>query len=120
MARVCPFEIGYFMLHARPAQALRRLRPGWQQATVSGNGRARVTVPVCYLSAANLQKTFAPHFKLEQATSLGLFIPPPYLDALYRQHRRLWDRAASLERRLRGQWPWRNMGDHIVLVLRKS
>jgi SAM-dependent methyltransferase len=121
MARISPFEITWYMAHLRPRMALRRLRPGWQQAALAGPAadRSRVEVPVRYLSSGDLAVAFAPFFTLSRSMGLGLVMPPPYLDPYYRRHRSLWGRIATIERGLRQRWPWRGMGDHIALVFRK-
>jgi hypothetical protein len=71
-----------------------------------------------YLSVGDVSRAFEPSFDLERTMALPLLLPPPYLDDLYRQRRRLFDRLQPWERRLRGRWPFRCWGDHIALVLR--
>jgi hypothetical protein len=121
MARISPFEISWYMAHLRPRMALRRLRSGWQKVALTGPAteRCRVEVPVRYLSSGELAAAFAPFFTMSRSIGLGLFLPPPYLDQLFRRRRSLWGRIAVLERGLRHRWPWRGMGDHIALVFRK-
>ena len=121
MARISPFEITWYMAHLRPRMALRRLRSGWQLAALTGStaDQSRVEVPVRYLSTGELATAFAPFFTIRRSMGLGLFTPPPYLDQLYRRHRPLWGRIATIERGLHHRWPWRGMGDHIALVFRK-
>jgi ubiquinone/menaquinone biosynthesis C-methylase UbiE len=120
MARWCPFEIFWYLLHGRPSRAFRRLKRGWQEAKVSGLGASRVSVPVRYLSAANLLTALSPHFILIEIQSLGLLLPPPYMERVYRASESLWMFMRPLERRLRWRWPWRHMGDHLVLVFEKQ
>jgi ubiquinone/menaquinone biosynthesis C-methylase UbiE len=119
MARWCPFEIVWYLLHGRPRTALRRLRRGWQTASVAGENHVCAKVQVRYLSANDLVRAFAPDFDLKQAFALPLLLPPPYLDDLFRRRRAFFARLEPWERRLRGRWPWRNAGDHLALVLRK-
>lgn len=120
MARFNPFEMAWFLAHARPAKGVRRLRTGWQQATIFSGDTVQAIVPIRYLPVAGLRDAFQPFFTLEKTACLGLFVPPPSLDSLYRRHQHLWDRLLRFEGQLRGRWPWRTMGDHIVLVMRKS
>ena len=126
MGRTCPFEIAWFLLHGRPDRALRRWRPGWQQASVAGretaegDGTVPVSVATRYLTVRTLRETFSPSFALEHTQSLPLLLPPPYLDALFRRHGDLFARLEPLERRLRRRWPWRLWGDHVILVLRRA
>jgi len=119
MARWCPFEMAWFLLHGRPRDALRRLGRGWRTATVVGADGTRVTLPVRYLSAGDVARAFAPHFTLEQVRALPLLLPPPHLDDLFRRHRGLFARLEPWERRLRERRPWRCMGDHLALVVRR-
>jgi hypothetical protein len=120
MGRYCPFEIGWFLLHGRPRLALRRLRPGWQRASVATSETNEVSVATCYLTARQLKQVFSPAFALERTLSLPLLLPPPYLNPLFQKHRTRFERLAGLERWLRQRWPWRLWGDHIVLVLRRQ
>lgn len=120
MSHLCPFELAWYTFHLRPSIALRRWRGGWQKATISGRDHVRAEVPIRYLSAAQLTTAFDSYFELEKSLSLGLLLPPPYLDHLFRESSRLWDRVIILERWLRVRWPWRGMGDHIALVMRKK
>jgi len=119
MARWCPFEIAWFLLHGRPRTAFRRLRRGWQPAPVAGLEGLQVTVSTRYLSVGDVARPFAPAFVVERVLALPLLLPPPYLDDLFQQCRALFDRLESCERRLRWRWPWRLFGDHVALVLRR-
>jgi SAM-dependent methyltransferase len=119
MARWCPFEVAWFLLHARPRAAVRRLRRGWQSMPVAGAAGNQITVAARYLSAGDVARVFRPAFTLERVVSLPLLLPPPYLDDVFRRHRRLFHSLERWERRLRERWPWRTMGDHVALVLRR-
>jgi SAM-dependent methyltransferase len=119
MARWCPFEIAWFLLHARPRAAFRRLRRGWQSAPVAGGAGVQASVAMRYLSVGDMARVFAPAFAIERTLSLPLLLPPPYLDGLFRRYRGLFDRLEPGERRLRERWPWRTIGDHVALVFRK-
>jgi SAM-dependent methyltransferase len=119
MARLCPFEIVWFLAHARPRLAFRRFKSGWQEAGVRDAGGSRVAVGMRYLSLGDLRMAFAPYLIIERSLSLPLLLPPPYLDGLYRKHPRLWERVSGLERRLRERRPWQAMGDHIAVLMRR-
>ncbi len=120
MARVSPFEILWFLVHRQPGTATRRLKSGWQLANVnSGTGeQATISVPTRYLSRKELVSAFTPHLSFERSRAMGLLVPPPYLEAIYRRRLSFWRRMAILERRLRYAWPWRGIGDHVNLVFR--
>lgn len=113
------FETLWFLAHGRPAEAFRRRKTGWQQAAISNGSAGLVKVPLRYLSTRDLKEYFKPSFVIRKALSLGLLMPPPYLDDLYRSHSRFWGRLLPIEHRLRGRRPWKNIGDHIVLLMQK-
>lgn len=119
MARWCPFELIWFLLHGQPRTAFRRLSRRWGTAAVAGANGVRATVPVRYFSASDIAAGFAPDFNLEYTGSLALFLPPPYLADLYRRHPALFAVLEQCDKRWRGRWPWRNLGDHICLILRR-
>jgi len=119
MARWCPFELIWFLLHGQPQPAFRRLHRSWGPAQVVGADGLRVTVPVRYFSAKEIAAIFAPDFSLEHTLSLPLFLPPPYLAELYRRHQGFFAYLEIWEKRLRGHWPWCRLGDHLVLTLRR-
>lgn len=119
MSRFSPLETIWFLVHGRPAEAFRRQKPGWQQANISGGEGETVKVPVRYLAVSELVKAFSPYFVPRKTISLGLLLPPPYLNDLYRRHLSFWNRLSPLEQRLRGIWPMKYFGDHVVLYLQK-
>jgi len=90
----------------RVGGALQRLAP-WVDVPVEG-GRVRTR----YWSAAELVTAFAPWFQLEEQSSLGVLLPPP--------GSRRAPRLASLEAELRGLPLLRQVGDHLLLVLRRG
>ena len=119
MPRFSAFETVWFLAHGRPAEAFRRRKAGWQEATINSQSSGSVKVPVRYLATGDLEKSFGSSFILRKAISLGLLLPPPYLDDLYRKHHRFWNRLTPWEHRLRGSWPWKHFGDHVVLKMQK-
>jgi ubiquinone/menaquinone biosynthesis C-methylase UbiE len=119
MAKVCPFEIGWYMLHGKPREAFRRFRPGWQNAGVAGADGLRTETSVRYLTAPMLQKAFSPLFRIKQVIGFPVLLPPPYLDHLYKRHDRLWARIESAERGMRSVWPFSRMGDHILVMMQR-
>jgi len=119
MGRWCLFEIAWFLLHGRPRTALRRLRRGWQPAPVAGSKGLQVSVPVRYLAVGDVARAFAAGFTVERVLALPALLPPPYLETLFRRRRALFGRLEPWERRLRERWPWRYLGDHSLVVLRK-
>lgn len=119
MGRTCLFEIAWYLAHLRPQRAFRRLRRGWQPAPVAGEEGREVTVPTRYLSVRDLNRAFGDDFAVEDVWALPLLLPPPYADRLFRQRWAVFSRVEPVERRLRHWWPWRHLGDHLVVVLRR-
>lgn len=119
MGPTCLFEMMWFLLHGRPSQAFRRLRRGWQLAPVAGEAGVEVSVPTQYLSARDIAGAFSPSFILVSSFALPLFLPPPYADELFKRQRAVFRRVELWDRRLRERWPWRGLGDHVVLILRR-
>lgn len=120
MGRTCLFEMVWYALHAQPRRALRRVPRAWTSAPVAGRAGVEMTVPTRYLSVRDVKRAFAPYFVLEQALALPLLLPPPYADVFFRRYLTLFRRLMPVERHLRGKWPWRGLGDHIVLFLRRA
>jgi SAM-dependent methyltransferase len=119
MARCCPFEMAWFLVHGRPRIAFRRLRRGWHAAPVAGTEDSEVRVATRYLTVRDLRTAFSTPFSVERTLSLPLLLPPPYLDSLFQGHRALFRLLEPVERRLRHRWPWRLWGDHLAVVLRR-
>lgn len=118
MNRLCLWEVVWFAVHGRWREARRRWPRGWHHATLS-TARGTVTVPVRYLSAGDIERLLAPAFTVEQVMALPFLLPPPYLDGVYRRYRRLFRVLEQVERRWRERWPWRHLGDHVVVVARR-
>jgi len=112
MGPVCPWEIGWHLLHGQIRRAGRRLRQP-AQARVGGQ-----TIPVWYPSPRQLAQAFTPWFCAEQTWSLGLWLPPTYLGHLIAGRPRL---AATLNRIEQATAPFTGgWGDHYVLLLRRT
>jgi ubiquinone/menaquinone biosynthesis C-methylase UbiE len=120
MGRTCLFEMLWYLLHGRPRRAFRRLRRGWQPAPVAGVDGREVSVATRYLGWLDMVRTFTPAFRVESALALPLLLPPPYADALWRRYGRRVAGLVALERRLRARRPFRALGDHVVLVMRRT
>jgi len=119
MGRVCLFEIVWYLLHLHPRRAFRRFRAGWQPAPIAGQDGRQVDIPTRYLTIRQLTAAF-PAFRLERIIALPLFLPPPYAASLLERYPHFFRRIEWAERRLREKPPWRALGDHTVLVLRRA
>ncbi len=116
IGRTCPWEV---VLYA--------MRGDWRRATIR---YARELVPVPleggtvwtrYYSTAEFERIFgSAGFTRISLRALGLFSPPPYLDAFAARHPAL---VAALQRTddIAGTWPpFRSWGDHFLIALRKA
>lgn len=115
IGRVCPWEI-----------ALYGVRGAWSRVAVRF-ARALTPVPLegrrvwmRYYTPAALGRTFAEAgFVRVSLRTLGLLVPPPYLQAFADRHRTLVARLQRVEDVV-GDWPGvRAWGDHFLIVLRK-
>ncbi|MCK6502931.1 radical SAM protein [Myxococcota bacterium] len=86
--------------------AVGRLRPVVEVPVAGGTVRTR------YLSGRELARAFSPWFEVVEQRGLGFFTPPP--------GSRLGPALARVERPLRGLPLLRSVGDHLVVVLRRT
>ena len=105
MGRWCAWEIAWHLLHLQPRRAFRRLARAGATSRAGG-----VDFTVYYPTTAALRRDFAPHFHLERAWPLGLFLPPTYLEPLTRRRWFPLRLLAALDRRV----PWPPLADHTV------
>lgn len=112
MGRICPWEIGYYVLRGRFGRA--RVRAARGATPVGMNGH---TIWTRYYLPREFYRAFAEHFSLCGYSALGLFMPPPYLVDFYHRHRRLCDWLGRLDDRLGAMPLLRGAGDHFLIVM---
>jgi SAM-dependent methyltransferase len=112
MGMICPWEIGWYMAHGRLRSAFRRFGRS-PSAQLGGS-----TIPVWYPTPGHIARDFKPFFKLVNIESLGLLLPPTYLEHFVRKSPNLFARLNSLEMKVRS-WS-RGWGDHYIAILEKS
>jgi SAM-dependent methyltransferase len=116
IGRVCPWEIALYSARGDFARAgVRFVRDG---VAVPLNGR---TVWTRYYGPGEFERAFGEHgFTRVSVHALGLFAPPPYMDAFATRHPTLLTRLSRLDAMV-GGWPvLRRWGDHFLIVLRKA
>lgn len=106
MPRVHPTWMARRLLRGDLGGALERLRPVVEVPVAGGRVRTR------YWSAGELVGAFSPWFELVEQRGLGFLSPPP--------GSRLGPALERMERPLRGLPGLRAVGDHLVLVLRRT
>ena len=116
IGRLCPWEAALYISRGEIARARLRLRRGL--VPVPLNGR---TVWMRYYTPSEFEAPFArAGFTRVSLQALGLFSPPPYLEAFAGRHPLLVRRLQRLDERVGGVWPFRLFGDHFLLVLRRG
>jgi SAM-dependent methyltransferase len=114
MGRVCPWELGHYLLRGRFRRAAVRAARG-----ATSVGMNRHTIWTRYYLPREFHRPFASRFALTHHRALGLFAPPPYLVAFHDRHPRWCEGLARLDDRV-GAWPvLRGMGDHFLMVMRR-
>ena len=116
IGRVCPWEIALYAARGEISRAAIRFRRGLVPVPLAGR-----TVWTRYFVPREFEKIFATvGMTRVSLRALGLFVPPPYLQAFADRHPALVARLQRAEDRC-GGWPGlRNAGDHFLVVLRKA
>jgi ubiquinone/menaquinone biosynthesis C-methylase UbiE len=111
--RFCLIEILYYLAAGQWRKALRRCK-GSTDVTIDG-----ALFTVYYPTLRKIRQSFAPDFRLDSCTGIGVTVPPSYLEAWARQHPRLFLLLRRLEERLAALPILRSTGDHVLLCLEK-
>jgi SAM-dependent methyltransferase len=116
IGRFCPWELALFAARGNWARARLRFAAGPVPVPLNGH-----TVWTQYWSPRAFAAGFRrAGFSLRQQRALGLFLPPPYLDAFAARHTALVNFLERLELAA-GGWPLlRGWGDHFLVVLQSS
>jgi SAM-dependent methyltransferase len=108
-SRVCVAELLWFLLHGKINKAFRRF---------SGKATARVgglTIEVSYPTTGRMRQIFAPWFRLEWRSAIGLFVPPSYYEPWVNEHGEAFVWLEKLDQ-MCSTWPvFRDCGDHVLL-----
>ncbi len=119
MGRFCAWETAWYLLHVRPGKAFRRLRAGEDglESSLGSGPRIRVFYP----SIRALAVAFREEFDLVSFRSIGVLVPPSYMESWAGVRRGIVRRLASLDERV-NRWPvLRAAGDHrLVIFVRKA
>jgi SAM-dependent methyltransferase len=116
IGRVCPWEIALYLARGDRARAAVRFRRGLVAVPLDGG-----TVWMRYFNPREFEAIFAAAGMTRVSLrALGLFVPPPYLQAFAERHPSLIDGLQRAEDRC-GGWPLlRGWGDHFLVVLQKA
>ena len=114
MGRICPWELGHYVLRGRLRRAAVRAARGAIPV-----GMNRNTIWTRYYLPREFHRPFAKRFTLSHYRALSLFLPPPYLVDVLARHPRACDLLGRLDDRT-GAWPvLRAIGDHFLMVMRR-
>jgi ubiquinone/menaquinone biosynthesis C-methylase UbiE len=111
--RFCLIEVLYYLSVRRWRKALRRCK-GYTDVTIDG---AQFTV--YYPTLRKIRRSFAPDFRLDSCTGIGVTVPPSYLEAWARKHPRLFLLLRRLEERVATLPVLRSTGDHVLLCFER-
>jgi SAM-dependent methyltransferase len=116
IGRVCPWEIALYLSRGNLSRAAIRFRRGLVAVPLEGR-----TVWTRYFTPREFERVFAEAGMTRVSLrTLGLCMPPPYLEAFAGRHPRLIAVLQHTDDRV-GGWPLlRGWGDHFLVVLRKA
>ncbi|HTL92949.1 MAG TPA: methyltransferase domain-containing protein [Steroidobacteraceae bacterium] len=114
IGRICPWEVGHYLLRRRWGRVKVRYAAGLVPVSMNQH-----IVWTRYYRPREFYREFQDHFTLVHYRGLCVFVPPPYLTSVCEKHpiwyRTLW----RLDRRAAG-WPLlRAIGDHFLMVMRR-
>lgn len=116
IGRVCPWEIALYASRRDWPRLRARFTRGLTSVPLDGR-----TIWTQYYTPSRFERAFVEAgFKRVERRTLGLFVPPPYMQAFAARHPRLTARLQRLEDAV-GGWPGiRAWGDHFLVVMRKG
>lgn len=113
-SRLCIWETAWFLCHAQVGRAFRRIK-GSATATLNGIG-----VEVQYPTVRQLCAAMHPWFALRRVKSIGLAVPPSYLEDWAQRHREVLGILRSIDHAA-SEWPvLRTLGDHVLLTMERT
>jgi SAM-dependent methyltransferase len=83
-------------------------------------GSSRFCVDIYAHSAATFQRSFAPWFVRERIAGVPVLLPPSDLVGYAEKFRDRFDRLDRWDRALAPRWPFRLLGDHFLMTLRRT
>ena len=116
MSRVCLMEALYFTATWRPQLATRRLGTGAVAVPVAG-----IDVPTFYHRTSALRATLGGDVRLRAIEGIGVFVPPPYLEARWQElPRSVRGVVVAIDDWLAPWPPFNRFGDHVLLHFAKD
>ncbi len=119
MGRFCLWETVWYLVHAKPGKAFRRVRA--VASGLSAMFKSGFELRVFYPSMSDMAAAFRKDFRMLSFRSVGLAVPPSYLDHWVSTKREAFEKLAPVDELL-GRWPvLRGIGDHrLAVFIRKN
>src|SRR4051812_25222597 len=73
-----------------------------------------------YYSPAFIKKCLENEFELLSIEGLCSIVPPSYFENFPAKHPRLYAWLQKVENKMKGKWPWRNVGDYFIITMRRK
>jgi SAM-dependent methyltransferase len=110
-------ETIWFLLHGDARRAARR----WSGHTVASvSAGLALQAPTWYYGPSALRRVLAPAFALRRCRALTALLPPPYASDLWQRRPGLCALAMRWEALLAPRWPFYALGDHVLMVFRRT
>ena len=116
LGRVCPWEIAYYAARRNRRRIMLRFSHEFVPVPIG-----RETIWTRYYWPGEFEKPFLEAgFVRVGLRSLGLFTPPPYMDAAARRHLRATSILTAVDDGLGALPMFRSCGDHFLIALARS
>lgn len=116
MGPCCAWETAWYLALRRPGKAFRRLHREAIIARIAEGAFATVRYPL----VRSLARTFAPAFRLQSITGIGVTVPPSYVEPWAEQFPRLLQFCVKADSFL-GRCPGvRVLADHVLLRFQRT
>lgn len=113
-SRFCLVEFLAALLTGRPSYTGARLR-SWHWHKVGDR-----CVPIRTYNLRALSEVMRPHFIPERVRALPALVPPPYANRWYVRFPWVADALESLDLRIQRLFPFRHIGDHLLIDFRRA
>ena len=114
MPRFSPWEM-LALVKGHAGLALRRWRKGGSTAHLEG-----VSFLCHYFSPRYVKRHVGPKYHVIEQRALSLIVPPPHMERFPARWPRLLRFLDRIEGAIASAWPFRNWGDHFLIILRKK
>jgi ubiquinone/menaquinone biosynthesis C-methylase UbiE len=115
LGRSSVWEIASFLARGSFAKAFRRYAGGGVPAKVGST-----SIPVWYHGVRDLRRILGPWFTIEEIVGLSILSPPPASLSFVDNHPHATDALMGLDDLIRRMPLLRTLGDHVVIVARRS